>query len=197
MNRLTRRQHSAFAGRGGDVGRRRLLRRHGGEARGWQPWRGPAGGAAEPRNQLCRATRLWLTCVGTRCRTARCWPGAWLRAWPAEWALTAFYIALSRGAMGASAAVSGLLAAAIPALLTLLAARTARHRSAARLRRCGHRDLADRRHSGGSDNWRRHTPDHGPGDAGRRGLRLLLCGVEDGQPGGRTLPDGVGQNRQP
>ena len=33
--------------------------------------------------------------------------------------LTAFYIALSRGAMGASAAVSGLLAAAIPALLTL------------------------------------------------------------------------------
>ena len=34
-------------------------------------------------------------------------------------ALTAFYIALSRGAMGASAAVSGLLAAAIPAALTL------------------------------------------------------------------------------
>jgi drug/metabolite transporter (DMT)-like permease len=34
-------------------------------------------------------------------------------------ALTAFYIALSRGAMGASAAVSGLLAASIPALLTL------------------------------------------------------------------------------
>jgi hypothetical protein len=34
-------------------------------------------------------------------------------------ALTGFYIALSRGAMGASAAVSGLLAAAIPAALTL------------------------------------------------------------------------------
>ena len=34
-------------------------------------------------------------------------------------ALTAFYLALSRGAMGASAAVSGLLAAAIPAALTL------------------------------------------------------------------------------
>ena len=34
-------------------------------------------------------------------------------------ALTAFYIALSRGAMGASAAISGLLAAAIPAALTL------------------------------------------------------------------------------
>jgi len=34
-------------------------------------------------------------------------------------ALTCFYIALSRGAMGASAAVSGLLAAAIPAALTL------------------------------------------------------------------------------
>lgn len=34
-------------------------------------------------------------------------------------ALTAFYIALARGAMGASAAVSGLLAAAIPAALTL------------------------------------------------------------------------------
>jgi uncharacterized membrane protein len=33
--------------------------------------------------------------------------------------LTAFYIALSRGAMGASAAVSGLLAATIPAALTL------------------------------------------------------------------------------
>jgi drug/metabolite transporter (DMT)-like permease len=33
--------------------------------------------------------------------------------------LTCFYIALSRGAMGASAAVSGLLAAAIPAALTL------------------------------------------------------------------------------
>jgi len=33
--------------------------------------------------------------------------------------LTAFYIALSRGAMGASAALSGLLAAAIPAALTL------------------------------------------------------------------------------
>src|ERR1700735_3002755 len=36
-------------------------------------------------------------------------------------ALTCFYIALSRGAMGASAAVSGLLAAAIPAALTLMA----------------------------------------------------------------------------
>jgi drug/metabolite transporter (DMT)-like permease len=34
-------------------------------------------------------------------------------------ALTGFYIALSRGGMGASAAVSGLLAAAIPAALTL------------------------------------------------------------------------------
>jgi drug/metabolite transporter (DMT)-like permease len=34
-------------------------------------------------------------------------------------ALTCFYIALSRGAMGASAAVSGLLAAAIPAALSL------------------------------------------------------------------------------
>jgi drug/metabolite transporter (DMT)-like permease len=34
-------------------------------------------------------------------------------------ALTAFYIALARGAMGASAAVSGLLAAAIPAAFTL------------------------------------------------------------------------------
>jgi drug/metabolite transporter (DMT)-like permease len=34
-------------------------------------------------------------------------------------ALTCFYIALSRGAMGASAALSGLLAAAIPAALTL------------------------------------------------------------------------------
>jgi drug/metabolite transporter (DMT)-like permease len=33
--------------------------------------------------------------------------------------LTCFYLALSRGAMGASAAVSGLLAAAIPAALTL------------------------------------------------------------------------------
>jgi uncharacterized membrane protein len=33
--------------------------------------------------------------------------------------LTCFYIALSRGAMGASAAVSGLLAAAIPAALTM------------------------------------------------------------------------------
>jgi len=33
--------------------------------------------------------------------------------------LTAFYVALSRGAMGASAAVSGLLAAAIPAALSL------------------------------------------------------------------------------
>jgi drug/metabolite transporter (DMT)-like permease len=35
--------------------------------------------------------------------------------------LTCFYMALSRGAMGASAAVSGLLAAAIPAALTLWA----------------------------------------------------------------------------
>ncbi|MGI4828829.1 MAG: EamA family transporter [Janthinobacterium lividum] len=33
-------------------------------------------------------------------------------------ALTAFYVALSRGAMGASAAISGLLAAAIPALVS-------------------------------------------------------------------------------
>jgi len=36
-------------------------------------------------------------------------------AGPGGLALTAFYIALARGAMGASAAVSGLLAAAIPA----------------------------------------------------------------------------------
>jgi drug/metabolite transporter (DMT)-like permease len=35
-------------------------------------------------------------------------------------AVTAFYIALSRGAMGASAAVSGLLAAAIPAVLSTI-----------------------------------------------------------------------------
>ncbi|MEO8870654.1 MAG: DMT family transporter [Granulicella sp.] len=34
--------------------------------------------------------------------------------------LTAFYIALSRGAMGVSAAISGLLAAAIPAVISLL-----------------------------------------------------------------------------
>src|ERR1019366_819983 len=33
--------------------------------------------------------------------------------------LTAFYLALSRGAMGASAAVSGLLAAAIPATVSM------------------------------------------------------------------------------
>jgi drug/metabolite transporter (DMT)-like permease len=36
----------------------------------------------------------------------------------AAFALTAFYIALSRGAMGASAAISGLLAAAIPAVVS-------------------------------------------------------------------------------
>ena len=36
----------------------------------------------------------------------------------AAFSLTAFYIALSRGAMGASAAVSGLLAAAIPAVVS-------------------------------------------------------------------------------
>jgi drug/metabolite transporter (DMT)-like permease len=35
--------------------------------------------------------------------------------------LTAFYIALSRGAMGASAAISGLLAAAIPAIVSIVA----------------------------------------------------------------------------
>jgi drug/metabolite transporter (DMT)-like permease len=35
--------------------------------------------------------------------------------------LSAFYIALSRGAMGASAAISGVLAAAIPALVSMLA----------------------------------------------------------------------------
>lgn len=35
--------------------------------------------------------------------------------------LSAFYIALSRGAMGASAAISGVLAAAIPALVAMLA----------------------------------------------------------------------------
>jgi drug/metabolite transporter (DMT)-like permease len=36
--------------------------------------------------------------------------------------LTAFYIALSRGGMGASAAISGLLAAAIPVVVSILAA---------------------------------------------------------------------------
>jgi drug/metabolite transporter (DMT)-like permease len=36
----------------------------------------------------------------------------------AAFALTAFYVALARGAMGASAAVSGLLAAAIPAVVS-------------------------------------------------------------------------------
>ena len=35
--------------------------------------------------------------------------------------LSAFYIALSRGAMGASAAISGVLAAAIPAMVSMLA----------------------------------------------------------------------------
>ncbi len=53
-----------------------------------------------------------------------------LRGWPVFWGLgcgvvaglsiTAFYMALARGAMGASAAVSGLLAAAIPAVVGIL-----------------------------------------------------------------------------
>ncbi len=47
-------------------------------------------------------------------------------------ALTAFYVALSRGAMGASAALSGLLAAAIPAAVSM-----AREGSPGVLRVCG------------------------------------------------------------
>ena len=52
-------------------------------------------------------------------------PGGALLAWGlaagvfAGLSLSAFYVALSRGAMGASAAVSGLLAAAVPALVAL------------------------------------------------------------------------------
>lgn len=46
-------------------------------------------------------------------------------------ALTCFYMALSRGAMGASAAVSGLLAAAIPAMVSIaLEGRPSAHRLA-------------------------------------------------------------------
>ena len=59
------------------------------------------------------------------------WRGTWLlRVGPVTWAfcsgivaalaIAAFYIALGRGAMGASAAVSGLLAAAIPAAVGTL-----------------------------------------------------------------------------
>ncbi len=53
------------------------------------------------------------------------WPGGAPLVWglvagvAAGLSLTAFYIALARGAMGASAAVSGLLAAAIPAAVSL------------------------------------------------------------------------------
>jgi hypothetical protein len=54
------------------------------------------------------------------------------------------YLALSRGAMGASAAVSGLLAAAIPAALTLWQAGSPGARTAAGLRGGGDGDLADR-----------------------------------------------------
>lgn len=52
------------------------------------------------------------------------WPHGVVLAWgvaggvAAAFSLMAFYIALSRGAMGAAAAVSGLLAAAIPALVS-------------------------------------------------------------------------------
>jgi drug/metabolite transporter (DMT)-like permease len=52
------------------------------------------------------------------------WPQGAVLAWglagggAAAFSLMAFYIALSRGAMGAAAAVSGLLAAAIPALVS-------------------------------------------------------------------------------
>jgi drug/metabolite transporter (DMT)-like permease len=52
------------------------------------------------------------------------WPHGAVLAWgvaggvAAAFSLMAFYIALSRGAMGAAAAVSGLLAAAIPALVS-------------------------------------------------------------------------------
>jgi drug/metabolite transporter (DMT)-like permease len=55
---------------------------------------------------------------------------AFPHGWPLAWgliagtavgvSLTAFYVALSRGAMGASAAISGLLAAAIPAVVAML-----------------------------------------------------------------------------
>jgi drug/metabolite transporter (DMT)-like permease len=54
------------------------------------------------------------------------WPHGAVLAWgvaggvAAAMSLMAFYIALSRGAMGAAAAVSGLLAAAIPALVSSL-----------------------------------------------------------------------------
>ena len=71
--------------------------------------------------------------------------------------LTAFYIALSRGAMGASAAVSGLLAAAIPGGLHAVAGWDRRASATARLRHGGNRHLADRN------------------AAPRRGFRGQLC----------------------
>jgi uncharacterized membrane protein len=82
---------------------------------------------------VCAALRVVLlshitslaVLVAIACARGDAFPQGALLAWgiaagvAGGLALTCFYLALSRGAMGASAAVSGLLAAAIPAALTL------------------------------------------------------------------------------
>ncbi len=82
-------------------------------------------------------------------------------------ALTCFYLALSRGAMGASAAVSGLLAAAIPAGWTLWQEGSPGPQAAAWICRCGDGDLADC--GGGNGRWsgRSRARDDGAGPGWR------------------------------
>ena len=95
-------------------------------------------------------------------------------------ALTCFYLALSRGAMGASAAVSGLLAAAIPAALTLWQEGSPGALPLVGFAVAGLAIWLIAAGDAGEDAGRR-ARDHGAGNAGGRGLRVLLCGAEDGR----------------
>ncbi len=85
-----------------------------------------AGGS--PRAALRVVVLSHLTSIGVLVALALVWGGGVPRGVVLWWglaagvfaglSLSAFYVALSRGAMGASAAVSGLLAAAIPAVVS-------------------------------------------------------------------------------
>ncbi len=110
--------------------------------------------------------------------------------------LTGFYVALSRGAMGVSAAISGLLAAAIPAAVSIAGEGSPGWRRIVGFLRCRSFDLdhRSRRQSRGEAGFERDDVARDPLGCGLRGLlyRAEVC-----RRRGRGVADGDGQDRKP
>jgi hypothetical protein len=124
------------------------------------------------------------------------WPHGMLLAWGViggsaqAISLTAFYVALSRGAMGASAAVSGLIAATIPAVFSSVIEGSPGLLRLAGFVLAGGGDMADRRWADSGWYHTRTPPqDHALGRHRRGRFRVLLHHTAHGQSSRRSGAD--------